>query len=235
MKKLSILLIVLSFLTANTSFAQEKEGLKIEGIGQMYINPDIAIISFDLEGSDIEFDKAVDKLNTRINRLHKILKKKDIDKSKINASNYQVSKQYKHDYKNRSKEFIGYKATYNVGVEISSETEEINLIFKTISKEFKEIELRLNFSISDKIKYREELLKLAIEDAKQKAQIISAASGIELGKIEAIEYIDRKAMGVSNREMSLSKSSLDTYVPVEDFSPAKIVKTSTIIMIWNID
>ena len=237
MNKLHIILFTILLSLSYNVQGQEISTLSIDGIGQMEITPDISIISFELKGENIEFKEAINTLNKKLNTLNKILKKKGIKKSMINASNYRINKKFTHNYKDGSKAFTGYEASYNVNVELSANTDQINSIFNSISDEFKDLELRMRFDISSNIKYKEEILKLAIEDANVKAKLIADASGVKLLGIKRINYTNTpEAIVLRDSEASLSRTSMKSgYVSVGDFNPSKISKSTRINIIWNIE
>jgi len=236
MKNLAILILALIFSLGNKIEAQNNDGLKIQGKSQLSVKPDIAVINFRLEGKDLKLDNAVDKLNDKINSLHKLLKKEDIEKNKISSSNYQLRKEYKHDYQRGSKEFLGYVASYNIRVEIPAKTRTINDVLEELYEEFSDIEFNMNFDVSDKLKYEDELLKLAIKNAKQKAEVISMASNISLGKIKTIVYYDNApSVVLANNQAEVAMLRKSSVSDVKDFHPGMITLSKDILIIWNID
>jgi uncharacterized protein YggE len=187
--------------------------------------------------TNIEFKESIDELNKKVNSLNKALKKVGIPKDKIYSSNYNINKEFEHNYQTREKKFIGFTVSHSISIQIPSDTKSVNKVFEAIISSLKDAELSLSFGVKNSTKYKDEMIKNAIADAKQKATLMADASGVKLGKIISINYQSAPAyFGTNYNNISLSKYDVSAApVMVEDFNPAEIKSDTTVNIIWEID
>ena len=212
--------------------------LSVEGIGDVFVKPDIAKISFNLSKTNLDFKSAVSDLNADINKLTKALKKVGVDEKEIYSSSYSVNKEFKHNYKTNEKTFIGFKVSHIIFVESKSETKEINKIFNALLSSVNDLELRLNFTVKDVEKHKSQMLKNAISDAKFKAEIMAEASGVKLVKILKINYGNQPTLftGVTSNVMLSKRSEMSAApVMVDSFNPKDIKQSISVSIVWEIE
>lgn len=239
MSRFKIILITIFSVFSISSFAQSEilRTISVQGYGEVNIKPDVANINFSLSSTNLEFNKAVDELNSKVNSLSKSLKKVGISKDDIHSSNYSINKDFKHNYKTGDKTFLGFKVSHSITLQISADTKSVNKVFDAIIKSLSDVELNLSFGIKNPEKSKGLMLTNAIEDAKKKAEIMAKASDLELGEIISINYSTAPTnfRGGSNRIM-LSKKMGAYAVPVmvEDFNPEDIKQSTTVDVVWGI-
>ncbi|MEN8137324.1 MAG: SIMPL domain-containing protein [Bacteroidota bacterium] len=239
MNRLKILFITIIIALAINVEAQEKENIRtlaVQGNGEISVKPDVANINFMLSSVNMDFEEAVDELNKKINKLTKSLKRAGIKKEEIYSSNYTIKKEYQHDYQNREKTFIGYKVSHSITLQTSADTKSVNKVFDALISSLKDVELTLSFGIKNTEQIKNELIKKAIEDAKQKASLMAQASGVKLLKIQTINYHSSPIHFRSGtNSMMVSKKMEADVVMVEDFNPAKIKQNTQVNIIWVIE
>ena len=93
--------------------------------------------------------------------------------------------------------------------------------------------------MSDPEKYKDELLKNAIEDSKHKAQVLAHATNVELGDIVSIDYswgeINFVSKPIQNfafasAEKTMGSPGYDIDIEADDIDVA-----DTVTVIWNIE
>ncbi|MCK5782012.1 MAG: SIMPL domain-containing protein [Flavobacteriales bacterium] len=239
MKRLNFIVLILLSITIGT-YAQNNEKIRtlaVSGSGEVSVKPDIANINFNLSSTNLDFKKAIDELNTKVNSLSKALKKVGIPKDEIYSSNYNINKEYEHNYQTREKKFIGYKVSHSISVQTSSDTKSVNKVFEAIISSLNDVELTLSFGVKDSEKYKGEMLEKAIADAKQKAEIMAAAAGVKLTEIVKINYQNTPIHFSGNyNEIRLNKSAISAApAMVEDFNPKDIKRSTNVNIVWRIN
>ena len=239
MNKFKVFLVSIFTVFAISSYAQSEiqRTISVQGYGEVSVTPDVANINFNLSSTNIDFKKAVDELNTKVNSLSKALRKVGISKEDIHSSNYTINKEFKHNYKTGEKKFLGFKVSHSIVLQTKGDTKSVNKVFEAIIKSLSDVELNLSFGIKNPEKSKDEMLTKAIEDAKKKAEVMAKASGVELGVILSINYNTTPAhyRGASNRIMLSKRMTMDAApVMVEDFNPADIKQSTSVSVVWEI-
>lgn len=240
MNKIKILLLLFTIVITTNAYPQgneNKKTLHISGSGDISVKPDVANITFNLSAMDIEFGKAVNELNEKVNSLSKALKKVGIPQQEIYSSNYRINKEFKHNYKSGSKTFLGYKVSHTIKVQTLADTKSVNKVFTAIISSVKDAELNLSFAIKDSRKYKDIIIKKAINDAKNKAELIAETAGVELSEIIEIRYSNTPMYFRSSDNILRTSSKMMSKgddVMIENFNPSKIKQSTTVAIIWKI-
>jgi uncharacterized protein YggE len=239
MNKFKVFLVSVFTIISISSFAQPElpRAISVQGYGDVYVKPDVANINFNLSVTNLDFKKAVNELNTKVNSLSKALRKVGISKDDIHSSNYSINKEFKHNYKTGEKKFLGFKVSHKITLQTSADTKSVNNVFNAIIKSLSDVELNLSFGIKNPENSKDEMLTNAIKDAKKKAEVIASAAGVELGDILSINYNTAPIHygGGSNRIMLSKRMVMDAApVMVEDFNPADIKQSTTVDIAWEI-
>lgn len=179
MKLILFLMAALIFLFSPKAFAAEAQPLptiSVSGEGVVEAPPDRATISVGIVNRDKNATK-VQSDNARIaSDIIKAIADLGIERKNIRTGNYSFHQYYRNDEKNR-RIFEGYEANNTVSVIV----EDLNLIGKVIdaalSNGANDVD-SLQFGIRDKGTLQGEAIRLAVRDARAKAEIVAA----ELGK-----------------------------------------------------
>ena len=235
--KLFLVSIFTLFTISSNAQSEIQRTISVQGYGSVSVKPDVANINFNLSSTNIDFKKAVDELNTKVNSLSKALRKVGISKDDIHSSNYTINKEFKHNYKTGEKKFLGFKVSHSIALQTKADTKSVNKVFEAIIKSINDVELNLSFGIKNPEKSKDEMLSKAIKDAKNKAEVMAEASELELGEVVSINYHTAPVRygGGSNRIMLSKRMAMDASpVMVEDFNPADIKQSTTVDVVWMI-
>lgn len=176
MKIFSLTLLIMMLL-CTTTFAEEIHPpiISVSGEGVVEASPDRATISVGVVTRD-KNPSAVQAANAKaatsiINSIVAL----GIERKNISTGNYNFNPTYKHFDDGRN-EINGYEATNSVIIIV----DDLNLVGKIIDTALSHGANRvdsLNFGLRDKTAYQDEALRLAILDARHKADIAAAALG----------------------------------------------------------
>lgn len=101
-----------------------------------------------------------------------------------------------------------------------------------------DLHVRISFTVKELREIKDELLRLATENAKHQAEILTQALNIDLGTIQSISYnrtktkndfVTASIFDGSAHEMMMESSSF-----VVDLSPHDIQVTDSVTCIWEI-
>ena len=176
MKIFILLVMALMFTFNSTASAEERvPTISVSGEGVVEVAPDRATISLGVVNRDKNAAK-VQSDNARIaTEIIKSVTALGIDKKNIRTGNYSFHQYYRNDNNRRIAE--GYEANNTVTVIV----DDLNLVGKVIDSALASGANKidsLEFGIRNKSKLQNEAIKLAVRDARAKAEIVAA----ELGK-----------------------------------------------------
>ena len=240
MKKIILAIAVIFFAAASFAQSAEKSLLTVEGKSEVKLLPEEIWFNVMMSVKDTDYKTCSDLAVQKLAEIKMLFTKNGIDKNLIKTNNYSIREIQRHDPELRKMVFDGYQATVPLTVRTKRDYDKNDLIFALI-KDNLESNFNLNFQLSEKqiTEVKAKLIKLAVDDAKEKAGIIATASGVELSKISAIQYGEPNIIGINNPP-ALRKSGLmmqaESYSEIIDLMEPDEVKMGTNIVIsWEID
>ena len=193
--KIFSLTFLIAMMICTTTFAQEIPPpiISVSGEGVVEASPDRATISVGVVTRE-KNPSAVQSANAKaatsvINSIVAL----GIERKNISTGNYNFAPVYRHT-DNGKRILDGYEATNSVTIIV----DDLNLVGKIIDTALNHGANRvdsLNFGLRNKSAYQDEALRLAVLDAKRKAQVAAAALG-------------KNILGV--RVVSINRSSVET-------------------------
>jgi uncharacterized protein YggE len=161
---------------------QKGEPLMVTGEGSVNVSPDVAKITLGFEEQGQVLKQVQDEVNQKSKNLTKELKKIGIDDKYIKTVSYSVYPI--RNYNSPTNNITGYSVSTFYEVEIE-DFEKINNVLLLASQVGVNNIGNISFEVNDETKEEktQEARKIAVDKAKQKAEGLSKASGITLGKI----------------------------------------------------
>lgn len=183
MKKIIAILFALFLLTpaSATSFADSE--ITVSGTGEVMVPADTAIVSLGVSAVDREVLTAQSKANEAIAAIREALIAKGIRESDINTDYINIYAMY--DYSGGTEQLTAYNANSTLAIRVTN----IDQVGEAIDAAFGAGANTLNgisFSASDTKEAQQKAIRAAVEDAKEKAQILADAAGLEIRGIEDI-------------------------------------------------
>jgi len=200
--------IVGAFYFSNRADAQDR--FSVNGSGTVYAKADIANLTIGLKTEAQKTAAEATKNSTdKMNAIVKAVKDLGVEDKDIKTTNYQLSPVYNWTEKDGQK-LVGYEVTQNVTLKIRNLEKIGDIIAKTTEQGANQVG-NIGFTIDDEYELKNQARALAIEKAKEKAEMIAKESGLKLGKITGVYentsgYVPM--MDYSNVRMELSKEVL---------------------------
>jgi uncharacterized protein YggE len=185
MKK-SILILPLLFLSL-AMMAQQIPLIEVEGKSEIRIMPDEAHIQLSLVEKAMKVSDATNALNKKTKSIEDALKKTGIKNYDFFVDNYYVY--VNRIYTKGTSKDSGYVASQNVRVVVKNPENDLVKITETLHQTA-DMGFNVQLTVSDKLRKESEkqLLELAIQDAKYKAEIIAKSLGIDKIKVHRVNY-----------------------------------------------
>lgn len=164
--------------------------IKVTGIGNLKVSPDLTVIEVTMSKVLMDYDTCLKASKKDLKKIKEELEKLGFNSIDIKTKFFNISSKYnsiknkKGDYE---KVFAGYE--YNQILKFSFENDN-----KVLSNVLKVLHANVNTSVTisytfkNKEKVKNELLKEAVKDSIEKANIISEASNTKIKGIVDIDY-----------------------------------------------
>ena len=181
-KVLSMLLTLLVVLSVPV-FAFADSEITVNGTGEVLIPADTAVVSLGVSAIDREVLKAQKQANQAIADIREALIKAGVKEEDINTDYINIYASY--DYSDGSEQLKGYNANSTLAIrvtDIEAVGEVIDIAFEAGANTLNGI----NFSASDTTEAEAKAMKKAVEDAKDKAEVLAEASGLKIRGIDEI-------------------------------------------------
>lgn len=234
-KHLTILAFVL--LTFN-SFSQNKTGNEItaEGIAKMKVKPDLASFRISVSKRNLVEKISIKELNEEIEKVQKLLLRIGFTEKNIKISEYKVSSDEHNDNKKE------YTSENTLVVEFALDNKIIEEFYQEIQNEnLKDSDIDFETQVSDQLEKttRQNLVKIAIGEAKSNAENIANALEVKLLNVKQVskftmrDFESASMMKVSEIKMgkvmpamaSNQKTSFDKF----DVEEKELEETITIV------
>ena len=165
--------------------------ITVKGIGAVSVKPDLIVLRLSLETAEYEYDAAMKAAAEKIDFLNKALEAAGFEKKSAKTADFRVRADYDrlNDGKgNYTSVFMGYKCRHELKIEFDFDTKRLAKALSEISKCIAKPEISIDFTVKDSSAVSGELLKAAVKNAREKAEILCAASGAKLGGLLSIDY-----------------------------------------------
>lgn len=214
--------------------------ITVKGMGRVTTSPDYVVISMSLMAQDNDYEETMELAAKKIEYLNASLEEIVFEKKSVKTTNFNVRTDYervKDRNGNYKSVFNGYICSHRLKVEFDFDTKRLAQTLYAISKCLAEPELSISFTVKDPSAVNKELLKSATINAKEKAQILCEASGVELGQLLSIDYNWGELNIVSHTDYMLEEKCMA--MPVGgladiEIEPDDIDVSDTATFVWEI-
>lgn len=199
--KIFSLMFLIIMMMCTTTFAQENPPIiSVNGEGIVEATPDRATISVGVVTRE-KNPSAVQAANAKVaaSVINSIVAL-GIERKNISTGNYNFNPTYRHTDNGKSI-LEGYEATNSVKIVV----DDLNLVGKVIDAALNHGANHidsLNFGLRNKAAYQDEALRLAILDAKRKAEIVASTLGKNIVSVRAVSINSSHISAPQNYKMA---------------------------------
>lgn len=189
--KNGLLVLMLGFSILVNAQVDNLPTLEIIGRAKFQVIPDWITIDYNLNVKGKEQKDVIEKLNVQTKILTDRLVELGYPKSKLKLSDISIDINY--DYSSDKWKKDGYSGFQKLVMQIPFDKESISVIIdKLFDDKLKDLSLSFDVSLSDSLRQttRDELIRIAMENAQKSADFITKNSQIKLKRIVKIDYQD---------------------------------------------
>lgn len=212
--------------------------ITVNGHGKVSIGVDLVEMSIRLSNTDNDYSKAAELTKQGYDKLFKALCDAGFEKDSLKTSDYSVRADYSglHTPDGKYiKEFQGFVCAHSLKLSFpfsnDSLTKAVNAVFDSLSNP----DIDIRFTVADKSKAYDEMLRSATCSAMHNAHILCEASGVKLGTLLSVNY--------SDKDMSLYSPSSAKFASEDrgllcanaiEVCPDDVVIEDTVTFVWEI-
>lgn len=187
MLKRLILAVPVIILTSQTSFADEpfRRSVTVSGEGKVETVPDRALLPVTVETKDKSLSAAKQANDRRMDALLKVTASFSIPNDKVKTSGVYIAPQYRWEEKTNKQIFETYVVSRSITITIDPLDQAEKLLAKLTESGIDQIQ-GIQFTLSNPEALEANARKLAVQDARGKAQALAEAAGAKLGKVLTI-------------------------------------------------
>nr|WP_300004877.1 SIMPL domain-containing protein [Tissierella sp.] len=213
----------------------ENRIIKVKGVGQASIPPDMIKINIEIKSLDDTYEKSLKKANYDLENLRTALGEEGFEKESIKTINFSVDTKYENETRefNSKRKFIGYEIHHSLTIEFDNNEEKLSGVLNALARSKANPEFSIVYKLKDSKSFKEMILKDAISNSREKAALIAEASGVKLGEIIVINYSfdeDEVYRSPLSLQKSMSVMSDNISIVAEDLQ-----QTDTVEITWQIE
>ncbi|MDN3669928.1 SIMPL domain-containing protein [Echinicola jeungdonensis] len=230
-----ILIFTLLCSVTSLAYSQNSREIEVKGTSELLVKPDQAIIQIHLEEKAMKVADATEKLNAKASEIEKKIRKEKFKDYKFTANNYYVN--INRVYRKGTSKDSGYVASQNLKLELYNLEKDLPKAVELLNIS-NDLTFNVSFSISKEMvkSYEEQLLKMALEDAQNKADQIGKVMKLENLMVKKVNYGHRDNVNyprpVQMEAMRLQKSQ-DREAPV--FQPEEQQLTDEVLVTFSFE
>lgn len=215
--------------------------LKITGKGKISVKPDRIRLNMTMEESYKEYEVTLSQSSEVTKILKELFISLGFKKDDLKSRSFDIDTKYEsYKAKDQSwkKRLVGYTYTHHMLIEFDADNKKLGKILYALAHSVITPEISIEYTVSDPEKYKDELLKNAIEDSKHKAKVLAHAANVELGDIVSIDYswgeINFVSEPIQNFVFASAENTRDRTGYDIDIEADDIDVADTVTVIWDI-
>ena len=156
--------------------------ITVNGEGELTLKPDMAVVNLSVVEEGATVAEVTQKGNQKMNEVVSFLKGLGISEDDIKTTSYWLNPSYRYPERGGKPQIVGYNLTQNVTVKIRDLSEVEEVIDGAVRAGVNQTG-QLSFEIDDDSEARAEARREAFQDAREKAEAMTSAAGVRLGRV----------------------------------------------------
>lgn len=205
--------------------------ITVTGEDKVYVKPDIAKVDLGVKTEEKTSQDAVNKNNEITNRIIKAVKDLGVDEKDIQTTSYNLSAVY--DYTERGRNFVGYSLNQQITVKIRNFDIVGDVLDRATAEGANSIG-DLQFTIEDPEKAQADARAKAIENAKEKALVLTQQAGLKIVKLSNIsEGYSTPSTNIMYAK-GMGSASVDSESVAPSVQSGQLEVTSTVYLTYRV-
>ena len=213
--------------------------IRVTGKANMKVAPDQTKIELTIKGFAKLYSEALSKSVEDAKIIKDAIASCGIDRDSLKTENFYTSektKSIKDQYGNTTYKQIGYDVTHCMNFTFDNNNEILGKVLYVLSKLSINPRISISYVVKDSEKYKDDLIALAVKDAKRKALAMANAAQVNLGDIlnmdysyQTVTFETREYLRMDSVMLADSTESFDI-----DMLPEDMDLTDSVTITWEI-
>jgi hypothetical protein len=201
------------------------------------VQPDEGMLNLSVTHIGLDVNQALIGLDKKSKEIIKKIVAAGLNEQDVKTTNFQLNKHTV--YRRGTNKDSGYYASHSLQVKFMYSKDKVAKILNSFSESKADYNMGFNFMLSDTLDKQttSSLIKLAVKDAKIKANTLALEAGVKLKSIKAIEY------GIATESQAYPMMKTRSMMMADDgggaamqgFTPNNIEVNDEVLMIWEIE
>lgn len=165
--------------------------IRVTGKGRISIKPDRIRLLLKIEGNRKTYEETLQRSTEYMEYLKDVFEKLGFEKKDLKTLSFNIDVKYER-YRDKSGDwkqcFDGYEFIHHLKIEFALDHKRLGKILYELTHGIVQPEFQISYTVSDPEEEKNKLLEKAIADSKEKAEVLTKAAGVDLGKGFSIEY-----------------------------------------------
>ncbi len=217
---------------------EEARTVRVTGRGQLRLAPDTTRITISLSNVCREYADTLERSAKDSEVLRDALETLGFAREDLKTLSFNVDTEYEN-YRERDtykQRFMGYRYRHEMKLEFPSDNALLGRVLYALAHASLEPEFQIGYTVRDTEAAKNRLLAAAVADAREKAEVLSKAAGVDLKNLLTIEYtrgeIEFSSRPV-NRMLACKTANADAAYNL-DIEPDEIAVSDTVTLVWEI-
>lgn len=213
--------------------------ITVKGVGKATVKPDQVEIRLTLSTKDKVYEKSMSIAAEQIDSLKTAFEKAGFGEGSLKTTNFDIRTVY-DSVRDRDRNYIsvfsGYECTHNLKLVFDFDTKRLSAALGAIADSRVNPKINIDFTVKNPAAVNELILQDAAANARRKAEVLCAASGVKLGELVCIDYnwgeityVSQAKYAMEDCIMSAAASPCDI-----DIDPDDIDAGDTATFVWEI-
>lgn len=210
--------------------------ITVEGRSKLTAKPDTISLSMRLESVDTDYARAAAKASERLEALRTALEKAGFGRDDLKTSDFSVRAEYENvrgKNEESRREFRGYAFSQGLRLEFPLEMRRLGKAIEAVTSDAGNPNFSLEFTVKDREKLTEALLRGTAEDARRKALALAGASGAKLGALMSVSYGGGEPSFASPTNFRMAACMADAAAP--DMNPEDVTLSDSATFVWALE
>lgn len=209
-KLVGLMTVFCLLLSCSMAFAQDYRTISVDGTSVLKAVPDQATVNISIETTAKDAKEAAAQNSAVMNRIQKEILALAITRDNIKTSSFNLYPLYNRK-DNGTQEITGYSVSNQITVTVDN----VNLVGTVIDTAIKAGASNVNsveFGLKDPQSYKDKVLRQAINDARNKADIIAKALGKNIVNVVSVNSNNSYIEARTYNSLMYAKASSDSAV-----------------------
>lgn len=154
--------------------------IRVTGMGSVSVKPDTTSLRITFGGIYKDYEETVRQSAEKTKILREAIEKSGLPGEALKTKDFSIESEYENyrdnngDYK---KNFLGYKFYHRTQIQFPRDNKILGRVLYELSLCSVKVEFSIEYTVKDKDAVKKEVIKRAVENSREKAEIMAIAAG----------------------------------------------------------